>query len=195
MVVTDHTWGIPHLDWRVSVQSLATTHHRPLVNGNNMKGNMFLLSSCSMQFYTRPRSAASLYSVKCFWTCGHSLVDKSEEIFWECLTVFWSSGVGTHGTRGEFIIKRIQVRDTQTAGPGPGHWVWPVLFLCLPLLHHGYGQKFYFLFRKISKHDFRSDIWRTLFFEPYFKWEKGVLSCTPPWKVKNSDIFKENWSY
>ena len=154
-----------------------------------MKGNMFLLSSCSMQFYTRPRSAASLYSVKCFWTCGHSLVDKSEEIFWECLTVFWSSGVGTHGTRGEFIIKRIQVRDTQTAGPGPGHWVWPVLFLCLPLLHHGYGQKFYFLFRKLSKQDFRLDVWSTLF------WEKGVLSGTPSWKVKDSDIFKENWSY
>ena len=39
---------------------------------------------------------------------------KSEEIFWECLTVFWSSGVRPLGTRGEFIIKRIAAVDGGT---------------------------------------------------------------------------------
>ena len=46
---------------------------------------------------------------------------KSEEIFWECLTVFWSSGVRPLGTRGEFIIKRIAAVDggTDQASTGP----------------------------------------------------------------------------
>ena len=33
--------------------------------------------------------------------------DKSGETNWECLTLFWSSGTETQGTRGEFIIKRM----------------------------------------------------------------------------------------
>ena len=33
--------------------------------------------------------------------------DKSGETNWECLTLFWSSGTETPGTRVEFIIKRM----------------------------------------------------------------------------------------
>ena len=45
---------------------------------------------------------------------------KSEEIFWECLTVFWSSGVRPLGTRGEFIIKRIAAVDGGTGQASTG---------------------------------------------------------------------------
>ena len=45
---------------------------------------------------------------------------KSEEIFWECLTVFWSSGVRPLGTRGEFIIKRIATVDGGTGQASTG---------------------------------------------------------------------------
>ena len=49
-------------------------------------------------------TVAGTRSVSMLWLFNE---DKSKEILWECLTVFWSSGVRTLGTWGEFIIKRI----------------------------------------------------------------------------------------